>query len=168
MYNVPLEGSPYMKNTRILYQYRDASNYKVLMEAIFAGAVTVEQCVKIKKALRPCDAGSLGTFIPGQIGLRDLQNSFYEKPIALAEAVDDQEMVDALKAAKPIWWPDDGPFHEVLMIDHVSAPPTHPESIGEIAAAILDVDWGPEYLPPFHTLMVESHEKHLREEGPEI
>jgi hypothetical protein len=137
-------------------------------EVVFAGAATLAQCEAIKGALESCDADSLGTFIPGQVGLKDMQDSFYDQPIAMAEAMGDNDMVEVLMAVKPIWWPDDHPFHELLMIDHVRKEPTDPRSVDEIVNLILTVDWDPEYLPPFHADMLENHEKHLRGDSPEI
>jgi len=52
-----------MKNTKITFLYRDASNYKMLNEVILKGAATEED----KKAiLESCDGEF---FIPEQVGL---------------------------------------------------------------------------------------------------
>lgn len=57
-----------MKNTRIVYLYRDASNYKQGADLILAGALTAAQIARIWEI---CDAG--GFFIAHDVGLPDLQ-----------------------------------------------------------------------------------------------
>lgn len=53
-----------MKNTKISYLYRDASNYKKLNEAVVEGAISEEQIDSIMGCL---DFGEY--FIPKQVGL---------------------------------------------------------------------------------------------------
>lgn len=55
-------------NTRIMYQYRDADNYKQLEEVVIAGEITKEDKALILSKL---DEGMY--FIPSQVGLNDLQ-----------------------------------------------------------------------------------------------
>ena len=50
-------------NTRITYQYRDASNYKTQNEVIVKGQITMDQA---KEILDCCESGEF--FIPEQIG----------------------------------------------------------------------------------------------------
>jgi len=160
-----------MKNTRIIYQYRDGSNNKALHEVVFAGEIALAECEKIGASLPSADGDGLGLFIPGQIGLKDLQNAFYDRHIALGEALlgeidpaagDMQALLDEMRETKPIWWPDDGPFHELLMIDHVSMDPTDERSAAEIAKALAETEWDVDYLPPFHAEMLENYEDHMR------
>jgi len=51
-------------NTKITYQYRNASNYKTLNQAVLKGTLTLEQTQKIL-SLRDCGEN----FIPYQVGL---------------------------------------------------------------------------------------------------
>lgn len=51
-------------NTRIMYLYRDASNYKVQNEAVVEGTLTEKQ---IDEMISCCDEGEC--FIPRQVGL---------------------------------------------------------------------------------------------------
>lgn len=57
-----------MKNTKIYYLYRDASNYKKGNVAIVEGAITEEQIDTIMECL---DCGEY--FIPRQVGLPEVQ-----------------------------------------------------------------------------------------------
>lgn len=166
-----------MKNTRFLYQYRDTANYKTIHEIIFAGAITEAECRSLTENLDPCDGDALGDFIPGQIGLKDLQASFYEHPVKVAEFLSNAggtesegvaDLLRSMRKTKPLWWPDDGPFHELLMIDHVSQDPTDPRPVSEIAKIISNAKWDGDYRPPFHAEMVKNYNEYMSsQEDPE-
>lgn len=55
-------------NTRIMYQYRDADNYKQFEEVVIPGEITEQDKALI---LSKRDEGQY--FIPSQVGLNDLQ-----------------------------------------------------------------------------------------------
>ena len=57
-------------NTRITYQYRDASNWKDTNEVIFKGVITPEQIKMIEQSFLPDFEPS--DFLPRQVGLRPL------------------------------------------------------------------------------------------------
>ena len=57
-----------MKNTKISYLYRDASNYKAFREEVLAGTLTKAKVDKIKSRLIDGEY-----FVPSRVGLDDLQ-----------------------------------------------------------------------------------------------
>ena len=60
-----------MKNTLIIYEYRDASNYKVSSEElVFKGKLSTAE---IQSLLTDYGADQMEGFIPSQVGLPDLQ-----------------------------------------------------------------------------------------------
>lgn len=63
------------KNTAVSYQYRDGSNYKANHVAIFAGEITHDEVLRV---LSTCDEGEW--FIPGQVGLPDIQDRLQNFP----------------------------------------------------------------------------------------
>ena len=169
------------KNTRVTYRYRDAGNNKVSETVVFGGQPTdalVEDIVAHLTA--PC-GDELGGFVPGLVGLRDMQNKFFEKHIALTEALtggdakrpmkssasdelileEMQALADEMKTIKPIWWPDDTTSHELLSVEATDDPQTDPRSIDTFAADMIAADWDSDYLPPFHAEMVANYEEHL-------
>lgn len=77
-------------NTLITYIYRDAANYKQVAELILPGAITPAQLATIYRHLDEDDG-----FVPGQVGLEDLQLRFNDD------------------------WDDesDHPFHEFVRIE---------------------------------------------------
>jgi hypothetical protein len=82
-------------NTRITYTYRDASNYKATDSFVALGEITSEQIDRILACL---DQGE--SFIPSQVGLRDLQPDLqiWDSPRELDEDGHN---------------PDDHPWHEL-------------------------------------------------------
>lgn len=64
-----LDGSG--PNTLINYMYRDASNYKKTNVAVLRGRISLEQIGLIQSSLDDDEF-----FIPGQVGLKDLQGEF--------------------------------------------------------------------------------------------
>ena len=58
-------------NTLIEYMYRDASNYKKTNVAVLKGRISLGQIGLIESSLNDGEF-----FIPGQVGLQDLQGEF--------------------------------------------------------------------------------------------
>lgn len=61
-------------NTAIMYQYRDAGNYKLATRVVVAGVLGPDQ---VKQLLSKLDEGVY--FIPGQVGLPELQPRWRDK-----------------------------------------------------------------------------------------
>jgi len=136
-------------NTAITYQYRDAGNNKVAGQAIFHGALSDAVRSAILEGMSPYDAGE-GRFIPGQVGLPDLQMSFAPGP-------------DPMR-----WYPDDDAWHELCSISETIRPATQQRSIAEFSELVARTDWDEAYRPPFHAEMVENYEKYVAacDQGP--
>jgi hypothetical protein len=87
---------------RLSYLYRDASNYKARATAIFAGTLNPTDRALIASKLALSFDGD--SFIPTQVGLDMLHSQF------------------------PGLWPDDHPWHELVLdddVDEVPAEATH-------------------------------------------
>jgi len=144
------ERSPAHSNTRITYMYRDGANYKTSRAVVVAGALTPDQAAAL---LRCCEEA--GDFIPGQIGLPDLQDSF--------------------QGCESHWDPElDHPVHELTSIKLTTAQPTvlDPEAgqmltTHDLVERFTDVvfagGWDHEYLPEFHAQMAQRYERSMRE-----
>lgn len=121
-------------NTRIDYLYRDGSNFKTVSAIVLAGDFTPAMVAQIRASL---DEGKF--FIPGQVGLPDLQNRF----------------------SPALWDPDrDHPFHELGEIVQTDCDPSLDMTVEDFAglmAAAAD-DWDHGYLPPFHDEMLAAFE----------
>lgn len=119
-----------MTNTLLFYEYRDGANYAVTSAAILAGEISEADEARLRAGL---DEG--GMFIPGQIGLPDLQDSF----------------------VTPSEWSDkyDHPWHRMLDITVTDYEPTLPVSLAEIIEKIESVTWDNDYRPPFFDVMEE-------------
>jgi len=168
------------QNTALYYIYRDGDNYKVAGKAVFSGPCSLELRDRISRAAADGGDDDYGQFIPGQVGLPDLQNTFYqaeikvidamlsaaektESPVRLAINGADVESWKALRKdmamTRPQWNPDrDHPFHEITEISLTKDAPTDPRSIEEFAAQMEKTVWNPEYLPPFHAEMLANFE----------
>jgi hypothetical protein len=134
------------RNTALSYLYRDGSNYKTANAVVFSGAASEEYLARLRRGLQP-DGGDLGSFVPGQVGLKDLQDSFH--------------------GCESEWDPDrDHPFHEVTRVEVVDAAPTDARSIAEFAREVerMAAEWDPGYLPPFHDVMARRREARLARE----
>ena len=117
-------------NTRIDYLYRDGSNYKAAGHAVLTGAADAGQIAAIM-ALMDCDFGSgPASFIPGQVGLEDLQGCF---ATATGQSVWDDEV--------------DHPWHEVTGIETTDQPATVPMGVVEFLDRLRTVTWDPDYRP---------------------
>lgn len=84
------------ENTLLGYGYRDASNNKCFKEVVLGGRISAEQVHRIATNL---EGGEF--FIPGQVGLADLQGEF------VAGAGWDED--------------DDHPFHTITDIAYTNA-----------------------------------------------
>ena len=129
-------------NTIVTYQYRDAGNNKVARRAVFPGGVNDALRAAILKGMASSDTEE-GRFIPGQVGLPDLQMSFVPGPEPLR------------------WYPDDDAWHELCSISETLAGPTEDRTIAEFAELVSRTEWDETYRPPFHAEMVANYENYV-------
>jgi len=97
-------------NTRIGYRYADASNYKVFGVAILEGRASDDQ---IRQMLDTLEDGEF--FIPGQVGLRDLQADFQH-----GAGWDDQDD-HVWHRLEAISYTDDEPSEDATSVAHAMA-----------------------------------------------
>ena len=128
------------ENTVIQYMYRDADNYKMSGRVIFDGRITEAQVRRLAEALDD------GSFIPGQVGIEDLQEKFND---GKGEWIDDR----------------DHPWHEVTGISYTHVLPEEDRHVGEFVDQVAKTTWDPKYLPEAHAEMVERHEKRAAREA---
>lgn len=160
-----------VQNTKILYQYRDADNYKVAGHVVVAGEMSEAQVGKIIDRLDSEAPDVCVYFIPGQVGLPDLQAGFYKAEIAMADAMiaasdpSDpfvkmaQDLRERMVETKPQWDPDrDHPWHELLTIEPTDEPATCNLSVEDLIRAFETATWDEGYLPPFHEEMLANFE----------
>jgi hypothetical protein len=138
-------------NTRISYTYRDADNYAVARDVVLKGLPGKDDLAKISEKLSnmggELNVGELGYFVPGQIGLPDLQNDFIGGQSAWIEE-------------------RDTPFH---MIDDIS-PTTLPADadmprFAELVSKISEVTWDEGYRPPFYGDMAARRQRMVEQES---
>ena len=104
-------------NTRIYYLYRDGANNKQAGEEVLAGTLTADQIADIR---RVCDEGVW--FIPGDVGLPELQEVWVKKGYPLTE--------------------QDHVWHELQDIASTDDPPTLPLTAGAFYGQFVSVaDW---------------------------
>lgn len=122
-----------MKNTRITYQYRDGGNNKVFSYVVLAGDICESglDMMRERAALDMDASTEFGDFIPGQIGLPDLQDSF------VGGAEWDAEL--------------DHPFHEILNIEPTTETPCGHSIDAEgfahfVSTTVWDHDFIPEHM----------------------
>ena len=108
-HHIELELDDGKPNTLIEYMYRDADNYKKIGTAVLAGRMTADQVRTLKGSLSDREF-----FIPGQVGLKDLQGEFEHG------AGWDEE--------------SDHVWHTIEAVKHTKATPTGP-SVDELMAA---------------------------------
>lgn len=131
-------------STVVSYMYRDASNYKTSSKIVLAGRITVDDERRYRSNL--VDGGD---FIPGQIGLSDLQDSFF--------------------GCDSYWDPDlDHPYHELTGIEPSEARPTVAMSAAEFVHLLATTSWDDTYLPPFHHEMRERFENRTDTEATDL
>lgn len=116
----PIDGGP-GPNTKIGYVYRvPESNKRFRYSAIVAGRITLLQIATISKACENYDK-----FIPGQIGLMDLQ-----------------------AVTKDIHF-NETPFHEISKITFTSDEPNNHQNIQQIVSRFQGIQWNNAYRPPY-------------------
>lgn len=162
-----------VKNTAIKYKYRDASNNKVAATVIFAGRLSTAQTEAFLASLSQDGSNGEGDFIPGQVGLKDLQNSFHDMPKAMLQSALENEthppQIERLEAGladideNPCRWDPDGDhvWHELDEIDFTDADPTDARTMEAFAAEVAAVEWDPSYEPPFYDEMVKNYQDYL-------
>lgn len=175
------------RNTAIIYQYRDGSNYKVGHTVVFSGSVTLHARDRLLAGLLPPDdPDGWGFLIPGQVGLPDLQNRFHQNEIRVLEALlappegpvglqietAERERLEALladmRATLPQWREtDDHIFHEVTDISLTQAVPTDPRGIDAFIEEVSATQWDEDWKPVFYDEMVENYVAASAAEGPD-
>lgn len=135
-------------NTRVSYQYRDADNYKVGRDVVFFGKISPWDLKLIALCL---DEGEY--FIPGAVGIADLQDSF-ESPSR--------------------WDPErDGPYHQITGIELTDDEPTDElaRSIGDFADHMAEhgllglaskSGWDEAYKPSFYPEMRDRYRAYVQ------
>ncbi|MFG6572021.1 hypothetical protein ACGYLO_10490 [Sulfitobacter sp. 1A13353] len=175
-----------MKNTVIEYRYQDGSNNKAFKEEIFAGPVDEASSARITAALVPSDdPDEIGNFVPGQVGLQDLQNAFYERHMLLAKAMGSDNLPqdadpaaraaaerfdalrDSMSEVKPIWWPDDHPLHTIVRVEGTDKTPTVEKTIAEFIEELEATEWDGSYTPPFYDEMIANYDDFIALESPD-
>jgi hypothetical protein len=176
------------RNTAITYLYRDGSNYKVDHTVVFSGPVTLQARDRLLAGLLPPDdPDGWGSIIPGQVGLPDLQNRFYQKEIRTLEAllspsegpvlnhIDTAErerlkaLLTEMRETLPQWREtDDHIFHEVTDIILTEAPPTDPRSIDTFIDEVCVTQWDEDWRPVFYEEMVANYEAACVAKGPDL
>lgn len=179
------------RNTEIRYLYRDGSNYKVDHTVVFAGAITLAARDRLLGGLLPPDdPDEWGDLIPGQVGLPDLQSTFYRKEIAVLEAllapqdgpvqhqIDEAErsrletLLEDMRGTKPQWREgDDHIYHVITEIRLTEAPPTDPRTIDAFIEEVVRIEWDHDWRPASYEEMVANYEAAVaaeRGEGPDL
>lgn len=167
-----------MANTLFTYMYRDGDNYKQINAVVFAGEANENLRQRIMAAASPSffsiDEPTDNLFIPGLVGLPDLQNRFGSTEAKLLDAMA-PDMTDAMKATleglvdrarleKPQWNDErDHIWHEIIGIEPVEAEPTVEISIEAFTAAMESATWSESYRPPFYDEMAANFEEAQRE-----
>lgn len=132
--HVDLTGSGV--NTKIYLHYTDGANYKVGKTVVVHGRMSADD---VRTVLASLDGGE--SFIPGQVGLPDLQDSF----------------MDASE-----WNPEyDHVWHDLCEISYTDAPPTENLGAVELAGAFSRVVWDDSYRPPFYDEMTERYNERI-------
>lgn len=134
-------------NTKFSYLYRDAKDNTVHAEVVLQGTLQVGE---VGVLLGCCDrTQGVIAFIPGMVGLRDLQNKF----------------------ASGIWDPDhDHLWHEVTSLTATDEKPNCEEHFGHIvnlfaamAKVAITTGWRDNYKPPFYGEMIEAYAESIRQ-----
>jgi hypothetical protein len=108
-------------NTRIRYHYQDEANFEAKHEVILKGEISEEQTQLLKSHLY-----DEKYFIPGQVGLPDLQHIL-------------KDWVDS----------SDHPGHTFIAISSTQRPPSQEDSctIDEFVEIFLSAQWDKDYRP---------------------
>lgn len=168
--------SEHQKNTKFVYMYRDGDNYKVTHSVIFPGAISLDMRDQIQRNMIDGPEGTLdaysldGFFIPGIVGLMDLQDQFHVKELDVLNAILDdeegpkgpdrerfEELRDQMAATKPMWSDQsDHIYHTIEEISLTDAHPTDLRDIADFVKEMADASWNPEYLPPCYEVMNQN------------
>jgi hypothetical protein len=124
---VKLESESDGVQTRLSYRYRDGGNNKTGSSVLFRGKITFEE---LQTLFRRMDTEFAESFIPGQVGLRDLQGQF-------AAGWDDEL---------------DHPWHELVSVELTTGGPKGDDaedtrSISDFVAEVAKVEWDNSYKP---------------------
>lgn len=125
-------------NTRISYTYRDGDNFAVAQDVIMPGRMAEGDLARIQARLETLgntlSNGDLGYFVPGQVGLPDLQTAGAEGLAQPFHMIDEIAITDT--PADP-----GAPAYvfflaqlEAVTWDHAHTPPFHVEMVGRQAA----------------------------------
>lgn len=155
--SLALKASTEGPKTRLEYMYRDGSNFKVHRTVVFSGAPTEDLKARL---LAACGHDGFDPeFIPGLVGLRDLQKSFLEKPIMIARALGQEKFLAELEASKPRWDPErDHIYHTIEDVSVTSEDATDPRSFEEFVEDCEAAEWDETYKPPFYEEMLANYE----------
>jgi hypothetical protein len=168
-----------MKNTAITYMYRDGDNYKACATAVFAGVLSIDQKATLLAGLDDPESSETGFFIPGQVGLKDLQNSFHDQPRAVIEAAlvgeTDPHLIGEIEAQlgeldkNPCRWDpeSDHVWHDLIDIEPTDKEPTDERSIEAFVSEMSAAEWDASYEPPFYDEMVRNQEAYLERNNSE-
>ena len=104
-------------NTRLVYMYRDADNYKQIADVVMPGAITLDQAVAVMDGL-----DDDGGFVPSAVGLHDLQ-------VQMVTDWDDQV---------------DHPYHEIEGISLTDVKPDVELTASEFVVNFAAADWNAE------------------------
>ena len=129
-------GADLGPNTRIEYTYRDASNYKASKKLVLMGPLSDNEIAEIQAEL---DEGAW--FVPGQVGLEDLQDSF----------------TGCLS-----WWDpeQDHVWHELETLERTDAKADTMMTARELLEAFRDVVWDDRHEPDCYAEMLERYRAH--------
>lgn len=130
------------ENTRISYMYRDASNYKAKRSLVFFGRLNSRDVKMLFAYSQIEDVDAF--FIPGQIGLPDLQDSF--------------------EGVQSAWDPDeDHPYHVITDIELVDHDEDEGLDINAFLESFVSVaaggGWNDAYKPYFYEVMKARYEQ---------
>jgi len=133
-------------STRLTYMYRDADSYMVSRSVVFTGGSRWATCFR-PLLIALGDVDGRVRFVPGQVGLEDLQDGF--------------------DGCETRWDPErDHAHHEVTgleaVIDPVAAEAdpagrSIDEFIEDVCQLAAVRGWDPDYRPPFHAQMRERY-----------
>jgi hypothetical protein len=138
------ENGAIRRNTLLSYTYRDGSNNSTSREVVIEGEITDAEREELILMLdRSVDTeGRLGDFIPGQVGLPDLQDDF---------------------PSKGAWTDNDHPWHMLEELRQTALPadddvPSLAEVLTKARELYAGHGWNEEYRPAFHEEMVARGE----------
>lgn len=128
------DGEP-GENTAFRYGYRDADNYNTNAQVVLRGGFTRRD---VRVLIACSDRDGHNYFIPGQVGLSDLQDSFADASMWLDER--------------------DHPYHEIHAIEPIDAAAsddamTVKDLVAKFVAVACDGSWDDNYKPAAYEVM---------------